>query len=184
MVSSDLLEAAASLGAVRVAAGAVFVEQGDPSVLVLLKGAIKLERSPIVLDVLRAPAIVSTLGAASAIALRASSGVVIDAGRTAEVPGLVRAVDVATADFLRATVRCIDALVIGSAEERLLRVLSHLAERYGTPIGKATFIALPLRRRDLARMVGITLESASRVLARLEREGKLRTKREGLWLSK
>lgn len=154
-------------------------------VLFLWKGAVKIESAfekldpPIVFDLVRAPAIVAPRGAASVVALRASTGAIFP---LSELGDLSKEVNHATADFVHATVRCVDRLLAGSVDERLERVLEDLADRYGAPINGGKFIALPLRRKDLARMVGVTLESASRVLARFEREGKIRSKREGIWL--
>ena len=65
----------------------------------------------------------------------------------------------------------------------MVHLLDHLARDFGTPVGGGRFIALPLRRQDLAAMVNATTETVSRLLARLEREGKARTTRDGIWWS-
>ena len=62
-------------------------------------------------------------------------------------------------------------------------VLGDLARRYGASVNQGRFVGMPVRRNDLARMVGVTLETASRILARLEREGTIRSRREGIWIA-
>jgi len=81
----------------------------------------------------------------------------------------------------RGHARRFDEIAAGTVEERVHRLLDALAVQYGTPLGHGRFIALPLRRRDLASMVNATTETVSRLLAKLEREGKVRSTRDGIW---
>ena len=126
------------------------------------------------------------LRTASVVALRAS--VVLRTPRaelqptmTAE-PAFFDAVTRTVAAAQRALVDRIDALADGDAEARLARLFDGLASRYGTTIGDAPFVALPLRRDEIASMIGVTTETASRITARWTRERRLRATRDGiLW---
>jgi CRP-like cAMP-binding protein len=179
--------ALADFPVVRVPTGHTLFREGSAApVVYLVKGAARIERGPVVLDLVRAPAWVLDAGAldgrssaSSAMTLRASSVIIL---RTVD-PALRSHLDSIAMDLIRSRTRSIDALACGSAEERLLGVLSHLAARYGAPVGSGRFIGMPLRRNDLARMVGITIETASRILARLERDGSIRSRRDGIWIA-
>ena len=178
------------------------VEQGVVStgIVALVRGAAKTVRTalvegaaPVVLDVMRAPAFVAELSvldgcpaAASVITLRSSHFISIEA---AALKSLMRR-SVAISDFFvqqsaqlsRALVRRIDELVTGSVDERVKHLLKSLARAHGTPHGQGRFIALPLRRRDIACMVNATTETVSRLLAKFEREGIVRSTRDGIWV--
>jgi DNA-binding IclR family transcriptional regulator len=78
-------------------------------------------------------------------------------------------------------VRRIDEIVSGPVDERVTNLLDSLAMAHGTPLGQGRFIAIPLRRRDLANMVNATTETVSRLLAKFEREGLARSTRDGIW---
>jgi hypothetical protein len=69
----------------------------------------------------------------------------------------------------------------GPVDERIKHLLDSLADQHGTPLGQGRFIAIPLRRRDLACMVNATTETVSRLLAKFEREGMARSTRDGIW---
>lgn len=190
----------------RVERGALVVAAGQPctDVLALANGAVKLERpsrdperrkagATRVLDVLRAPAWICDPAwldggawSASVIALRAS--VVLRTPRTellatmASDPSFFDGVARTLAAAQRALVDRIDALGDGDAECRLARLFDGLATRYGTTVGDAPFVALPLRRDEIASMIGVTTETASRITARWTREKRLRATRDGiLW---
>lgn len=160
--------------------------------LILLKGALAIERAPIVIDVARAPAVCCDVGfldggaaTSDAVALRASIAIVVsrEAARRLRDPALDAAAEQAVLAGYRARATRIEAMVRGEVDRRLLGVVADLAERFGTAVGGGWFVALPLRRRDLAAMVGAKPETASRVLARLEKDGVLRSRREGLWVA-
>lgn len=186
--------------------GATIASAGTPctEILALASGAVKLLRpsrdteqrkacSARVLDVLRAPAWICDPAwldggawSASVVTLRAS--VVLRTPRaelqtamTSDLPFFdVVARTVAAAQ--RALVDRIDALGDGDAEARLARLFDGLASRYGTTVGDAPFVALPLRRDEIASMIGVTTETASRITARWTRENRLRATRDGiLW---
>jgi CRP-like cAMP-binding protein len=44
------------------------------------------------------------------------------------------------------------------------------------------FVALPLRGRDAASLLGTTTETISRVLAAWKRSGRVRASRDGVWI--
>jgi hypothetical protein len=100
---------------------------------------------------------------------------------TAGYPLLERALLARFARDARVHARRTDELAAGPVEERVHRLLERLSNQYGTPLGNGRFIALPLRRKDLASMVNATTETVSRLLAKLEREGQVRSTRDGIW---
>lgn len=191
------LEESAEL--VRLDAGGAFVAQDAPCehAFALTRGAVKLlritEAVPRVLDVARGPVLVADAAlfdggawSASVVALRASSALrfhreaLLDA--VARDPHLSRSFRAAAARTVRALVMRIDTLGAGTVEIRLTRFFDDLAARYGTPMGNAKFIALPLRRPEIASLVGAKAETVSRLMARWTREGTLRASRDGiLW---
>jgi CRP/FNR family transcriptional regulator len=195
--SIDRLEEAAEL--VRLDAGGTFVQQDEPCehAFALTRGAVKLlrmtEEVPRLLDVARGPVLVADAAlfdggpwSASVVALRASSALRFSRAALLEVaaedPHLARSFRAAAARTVRAMVMRIDTLAAGTVEIRLTRFFDDLAARYGTPMGNAKFIALPLRRREIASLVGAKAETVSRLMARWTREGTLRASRDGiLW---
>ncbi|HEX7602090.1 MAG TPA: Crp/Fnr family transcriptional regulator [Polyangiaceae bacterium] len=195
--SVDLLDGSAEL--VRADAGESFVQQDDPCqhAFALTRGAVKLLRTtvgvPRLLDVARGPVLVADAAlfdggpwSASVVALRGSSALrfsriaLVEAA--AQDPQLARSFRAAAARTARALVMRIDTIGAGTVEIRLTRFFDDLAARYGTPMGNARFIALPLRRREIASLVGAEAETVSRLMARWTREGTLRASRDGiLW---
>jgi CRP-like cAMP-binding protein len=198
-----LAEIAASSIQHRLRAGVVLVEQGTTAthLQVLVRGSVKVVRttrhalgeSTVLLEVARAPAIV--LGAsffdaqpemASAMTLRASHLITLERRALLRLaghhPAFGRALLALLAQSLRRHVRRIDEVASGPVDERVRRLLEGLAHDHGTPFGQGRFIAIPLRRRDIACMVNATTETVSRVLARFEREGLTRSTRDGIWL--
>ena len=187
-----------------------WVNREAPGALIVLRGALKSVRRTeadernssarkrhhgdfVLLDVLRAPclhidtSLLDGAGAsASLVTLRASWVVFVDWGelrRTlANEPTFEASLLTHLAGRERAFVTRIDELALGPVDERVVHLLDGLARDFGTPVG-GRFIALPLRRQDLAAMVNATTETVSRLLARLEREGKARTTRDGIWWS-
>jgi CRP-like cAMP-binding protein len=187
----------------RVHAGVTLVEQGAQAthLEVLARGAIKVVRttkhalgeSQVVLEVARAPAIL--LGAsffdglpepAMVVTLRASQVISLERRTVMRLagqhPGMGRALLAHLAQSVRRHVRRIDEVASGPVDERVRHLLEGLANDHGTPFGQGKFIAIPLRRRDIACMVNATTETVSRVLARFEREGLTRSTRDGIWL--
>jgi CRP-like cAMP-binding protein len=198
-----LAELASTAVQQRVHAGVTLVEQGSTATHldVLARGAVKVVRttrhalgeSTVVLEVARAPAILLGTSffdghpeAASAVTLRASQVIGLDRRvvlRLANMhPSLSRALMGHLAQSVRRHVRRIDEVASGPVDERVRHLLQGLANEHGTPFGQGRFIAIPLRRRDIACMVNATTETVSRVLARFEREGLTRSTRDGIWL--
>lgn len=189
------------------------VEQGSkaPGALIVLRGAVKSVRRTeadernsasrkrhhgdfVLLDVLRAPCLHidaslldDTPASASLVTLRASWVCVVDWAELRRTlagdVGFENSLLLHLAGRERAFIRRIDELALGPVDERVIHLLDGLARDFGTPVGGGRFIALPLRRQDLAAMVNATTETVSRLLARLEREGKARTTRDGIWWS-
>jgi CRP-like cAMP-binding protein len=186
----------------RVLAGATLLDQGaiPTSLDVLARGAAKMVRtvivggaeSVVVLHVVRAPALLSDPGlfdgegaTATTVALRASQLIAIDRRAVlriaAQNPPFARALLTDLAHVVRRTTRRIDEVASGPVDERVRHLLEGLALEQGTPFGQGRFIAIPLRRRDIACMVNATTETVSRLLARFEREGQVRSTRDGIW---
>jgi CRP-like cAMP-binding protein len=186
----------------RVVARETASEQGHVplGLLVLVRGAVKVVRTvgsaqgevARVLAVMRAPCIVPDASVfdglpsdASVVPLRTSQFFVLERRALQKTmaahPSLERALFARLVRDSRSQVRRIDELAAGSVEERVHRLLDALAAQHGTPLGHGRFIALPLRRRDLASMVNATTETVSRLLAQLERDGRVRSTRDGIW---
>jgi CRP-like cAMP-binding protein len=186
----------------RLLAQESIVEQGfaSGSWLVLVRGAAKTTRttqtetgeSVVVLEAMRAPCIVPDpsvfdgLGApASIVALRSSQVFAVEKRALLRMisthPSLASALLFCLANDIRAHVRRIDEVVSGPVDERVKHLLESLALQHGTPLGQGRFIAIPLRRRDIACMVNATTETVSRLLAKFERDGLARSTRDGIW---
>ncbi|HEY6461460.1 MAG TPA: Crp/Fnr family transcriptional regulator [Polyangiaceae bacterium] len=198
-----LAELAMTAGQRRVHAGVTLVEQSSTAthLEVLVRGAVKVVRttrhalgeSTVVLEVTRAPAIL--LGAsffdgqpeaASVVTLRSSQVISLDRRAVMRLsglhPALGRVLFAHMAQSVRRHVRRIDEVSSGPVDDRVRHLLEGLAHEHGTPFGQGRFIAIPLRRKDIACMVNATTETVSRVLARFEREGVTRSTRDGIWL--
>jgi CRP/FNR family cyclic AMP-dependent transcriptional regulator len=197
-----LTELAAASSQRRVHAGLSLVDQGVPSqsLNILVRGAAKLVRtlgdggdeSVVVLDVMRAPCIVADSSVidggpafATVTTLRSSHVLTVDRRSVLRLlsvhPSIARALLARFALEVRSGVRRIDEIVAGPVDERVTNLLDSLALAHGTPLGQGRFIAIPLRRRDLANMVNATTETVSRLLAKFEREGQARSTRDGIW---
>jgi CRP-like cAMP-binding protein len=198
-----LVELSASSSQRRVHGNVPLVEQGHTATHldVLVRGAVKVVRatkhalgeSTVVLEVARAPAIL--LGAsffdgqpepASVVTLRASHLISLERRMVLRLvsmhPAFGRALLSHMAHSVRLHVRRIDEVASGPVDDRVRHLLEGLAHDHGTPFGQGRFIAIPLRRKDIACMVNATTETVSRVLARFEREGLTRSTRDGIWL--
>jgi CRP-like cAMP-binding protein len=195
-------ELAAAATQRQVSAGFEVLEQGIPSqnVVALIRGAAKMIRrssvdgaDPVVIDVMRAPSFIYDVSSmdgqastAGVITLRSSHLIFFEAAAVKSLlprsPALARFFILQAAKSVRAHVRRIDELVSGSVDERVKHLLDSLARGHGTPHGQGRFVALPLRRRDIACMVNATTETVSRLLAKFEREGMVRSTRDGIWV--
>ena len=197
-----IVELAASAAQRRVHAGVALIEQGivSPGIVILLRGAAKATRTAdggggaaqVVLDVMRAPCVIGDASVidglpatSTVVTLRSSHVVTIDRRVVMKIalshPSLARALLVRVAQELRAHTRRIDEIIGGPVDERIKHVLESLAEQHGTSLGQGRFIAIPLRRKDLACMVNATTETVSRLLAKFERDGLARSTRDGIW---
>lgn len=67
----------------------------------------------------------------------------------------------------------------GSIEQRITRLFSTLAERLGESDENGVFVRIALSRRDIADLVGTTVETAIRVMSRLQKEGIVETEKRG-----
>jgi CRP-like cAMP-binding protein len=67
-------------------------------------------------------------------------------------------------------------LLSGTADHRIAAVLLGLAQSFGVECGEGVTIDVPLTRQDLADMVGITQETAIRLLGRMQRQGLIASK--------
>ncbi|HEY4719143.1 MAG TPA: helix-turn-helix domain-containing protein, partial [Candidatus Methylomirabilis sp.] len=64
-------------------------------------------------------------------------------------------------------------VALSDARTRMAAQLLELAERYGQPGSKGITVQLGLRRGDLAALVGLSPETAMRLLSQFQREGLL-----------
>jgi CRP/FNR family transcriptional regulator len=64
-------------------------------------------------------------------------------------------------------------VALHDARTRMAAQLLDLAEHYGEPGSKGTTLRLALRRGELAALVGISPETAMRLLSQFQREGLL-----------
>jgi CRP-like cAMP-binding protein len=186
----------------RALAQVAIVDQGTASNswLALVRGAAKTTRttrtetgkSVVVLEAMRAPCIVpdpsifdGLEAPASIVTLRASHFFAVERSVFLRVVGAHPTLSAALLSWLakdiRSHVRRIDEVVSGPVDERVKHLLESLALQHGTPLGSGRFIAIPLRRRDIACMVNATTETVSRLLAKFEREGLARSTRDGIW---
>jgi CRP/FNR family transcriptional regulator, anaerobic regulatory protein len=86
-----------------------------------------------------------------------------------EVPGLARRLLAASSDELRAAQDQMLLLGRKNAEERIASFLLMLADHYGN--GRpADVIQLPMSRCDIADYLGLTIETVSRMLAKMKQE--------------
>lgn len=67
----------------------------------------------------------------------------------------------------------------GQAEAKAARMFVTLAERMGERAGKSVFIPLALSRQEVADLLGITLETAIRLMSRFQKDGVILTEKSG-----
>lgn len=100
------------------------------------------------------------LGPCEVLALRRSGSAAYDAGR------LDRMIWQATASELQRTQSHMLLLGRATACEKVARFLLDIAERF-----RGEIVALPMSRQDMADYLGLTIETISRMLGRLQAEG-------------
>ncbi|MBA3754376.1 MAG: Crp/Fnr family transcriptional regulator, partial [Nitrospira sp.] len=62
-------------------------------------------------------------------------------------------------------------LVLDRADQRLASLLASLAERTGLDDPQGIRLSVRLTRQDMANMVGVTTETAIRIMARFKKDG-------------
>jgi CRP-like cAMP-binding protein len=172
---------------------APLVTRGEPSdLVVLIKGLVRISRDDLIVDFVRAPAIL----AASCVLLQEPSAVTIASVRNSEAafvdaakfhallgssPQLAERLAAQLSRENHDLLTRMTELVTGDVEERLETLLNRLALRHGVPLNGGRFFALPVRRRDLARMIDASTETVSRTLAEWKRRGWTYSNRSGIW---
>lgn len=94
-------------------------------------------------------------------------------------PSLVRGYLVGMAQRIVELTRRIPEVAGGRVEKRFAHLFLKLADRVGRTDGGGTFIPMPLSRQDLADLAGTTIETSIRIMSRWNKEGIVRTDREG-----
>lgn len=67
--------------------------------------------------------------------------------------------------------RRMEYLVFGNADNKVASILAICAERFGKKVGKEVVIEVPLTHSDIASLVGLTRETASIEMKKLENAG-------------
>ncbi len=175
----------------------VIVAQDDPmtGVLFVVTGTVRVTVGRLCVEILRAPCLPAL---PSAFACPPASPVSVTALEGCETVLLDREACRASLDASpRARARLVTLLALeadarltrlaqlvdGSVEQRTIAALDHLADRYGDPLDDGRYVAIPLRRTDIAMMTRASTEMTSRILAKFQRNGWLRTNKAGLWWS-
>jgi CRP/FNR family transcriptional regulator len=70
----------------------------------------------------------------------------------------------------------------GTAEEKLAEFIINWRARLGRRGALANLVPLPMSRREIADFLGLTIETVSRLLTKLERENVIRVVPDGLQL--
>jgi CRP-like cAMP-binding protein len=165
----------------RVRARAAITSGHEPVTLLVVRGAVKLVAGSVVLDVMRAPCL-ARCGPGEpweVVALRACVVARLSPTRLLEAaPAALARIE---AERTRAFAERLACRSAGTVEQRLERLMADLSRRYGERVGTGQFIALPLRGRELASLVGATTETVSRVFAAWRRAGTVRASRDGIW---
>jgi CRP/FNR family transcriptional regulator, nitrogen oxide reductase regulator len=120
---------------------------------------------------------------ASAVAMEDTTCVIIPRGVFFQLleqhPTLVRGL------LLGLTVRLVELtnrlaeLTGGRIESRFARLFQKLAREMGREDRGGTFVALPLSRQELADLTGTTIETCIRIMSRWNKEGVVRTEKDG-----
>ena len=74
-------------------------------------------------------------------------------------------------------------IAMKSVLQRLSAQLVGLAEEYGREVGEETIIDLPLTRQELAELIGVTRETATRELSKLSRAGAVRLEGKKIYIT-
>ncbi len=84
---------------------------------------------------------------------------------------------------LRQAQRFVMDIAMKSVLQRLSAQLVGLAEEYGREVGEETIIDLPLTRQELAELIGVTRETATRELSKLSRAGAVRLEGKKIYIT-
>lgn len=158
----------------------------------VLNGLVKIVAGRLLVDIVRGPTMLvpsasvdGSPSPVSVVAMRPCDVAVVERGvllaSVHATPVTAQRLSDLVAREARGYLRRFPELVGGSVEERLIGLLDRLADRHGSQLDEGRYMALPLRRCDLAMMVHATTETVSRTLAEWERRGLLRSNRAGLW---
>ncbi len=172
-------------------AGATIIREGEPGVrlFVVALGIVEVSRSTesggsVVLDMLSSGEYFGTLAGFgpehyedTVVALSAVCALSIDTEAFRRIlvdyPSVaLRSVEVLS-DRLHLAQEMVRQLSGYSAEERIAYVLLRLARKLGIPWRGGVLIQAPLKREHLASMAGVTTETTSRVVSRLQKAGTL-----------
>lgn len=158
---------------------------------IVVQGLAKIMIGRVLMDVHRGPCLALASAAiegpspVTVVAMRACDIAVIDRAlfmsAVTSTPVTAQRLADSMAREARSYLKRVPELVGGSVEDRLVGLLDRLSEKHGSPLDDGRYMALPLRRCDLAGMVHATTETVSRTLAEWERRGWLRSNRAGLW---
>lgn len=64
-------------------------------------------------------------------------------------------------------------LVVDDAHTRIAKLILHLGARYGVRRGEEIYLQIPLTHQEIANMIGVNRQTASRILSEFRREGLL-----------
>jgi CRP-like cAMP-binding protein len=181
--------------------GSLVFEEGDPSdqFVVVVTGRVKVfKRSPsgseLILEIFGPGGPLGAVAAyesrpypASAEAIEPATCLLIP--RPAfftlleQHPSLVRGLLSSLSHRLVELTTRLAELTGGRIEARFARMFLKLADQMGTSEPGGTFIPLPLARQELADLTGTTIETAIRIMSRWNKDGVLRTEKEGFLLA-
>lgn len=113
--------------------------------------------------------------------VRVDAGVIRAA--SADSGALLASMNASLIEHTQALQEKIRILTAGTVERRLSTLLLHLAERFGDEVDDATTVVpIHLSRSEVARVLGVTIETTSRTFSRLQREGLVETTADGFVL--
>jgi len=184
----------------RLPRGATLWWQGDASdtVAMLRSGAVKIVRewntnNETVVEILHRGCVLGA-EAASLDTVRPTSAVALTTCRIIEMPRRALLEQLSRyphlwSELIDSALSCWDsaldsigAHVDGRLEERTARALLRLADRHGIRDARGVMIPLSLSRADLASMLGVRVETVTRLISRWRKAGVLSTQREGMVL--
>jgi CRP/FNR family transcriptional regulator len=200
LAEADLELLASVTRTTRYGRGEVIFREGDPSemVHVVVEGRVKLVKSTsggkeVILHMLgpgdplgavavydEMPYPASAVALEQVICLRTFRSDLF--GLLERHPSLVRGLlKSLTRRLVELTVRLTE-LSGGHVEERLARLLVHMADDQGQRFDGGTLIPVPLSRQELADLTGTTIETCIRIMSRWSKSGLVDTRDDGFLL--